>query len=179
MVVFLEGIRNDFINRLTQFRIQNKFSVKQLKWGALFSFLGSILFTAIVFIYSLLASVTNLRYSFPITPFYISDVLYLVGFAFVFALVPVTICVFIMTNRIRKIDFEIGKSVNKFIIEGALLGAIFSLAIGLVVTGFYWISTVGTFHPPIWGFPIIFTLEAVVAGAIMGGLGSFYLKKWI
>ena len=176
---FLEGIKGDFLNRLTNFWVQNQYSTKQLKWGTMFSFLGSLLFVAIVFIYSLIASIINLKFGFPLSPFYISDVLYLVGFAFIFTLVPVTLCVFIMTYRIKRIDFEIGKFANRIIIEGSILGAVFSLAVGLFVTGLYWWSTLGTFHSPIWGLPIVFTLKAVVTGAIIGGLASYYLKKWI
>jgi hypothetical protein len=163
---------------LTLFSVKNRFLIrKSFKKGILVAFMGSILFTFIAVIVSFIRS-EDLS---PLNdPEFFEIILFSLGFiggvAFVLSFLPVTFSVALLTLRMKSLDFQTANVTRKFMLDGALLGGIVSLGIGLFLSFLNGLFIESSGHGSMIGVTL-FTLEAVLVGTIMGGLTALFLVK--
>lgn len=169
---FSKGEKGKFYNRKAKFAIPIAFSKEHLRIGAFFSFMGSILFTFIEMLVSAIRSPGSFVVSFEMI-----IVFGLFGLiAFFLALLPASFCVAIITYRIDTKDWGNIHSYRKIVLEGAVLGVVASLGIGLFFSFLNWVVFVSNGHGSMRG-PICHTIIGVVVGTIIGSIASYLLAK--
>lgn len=160
---------NDFRALLSK---QNRFLFrKSLGKGVLITLLGSAIF---VFVTAIVIQLRSSNHN--IDTFFLFLLGFIGLFAFALTFLPVTFCIALLTLRLRSGKYQSQEARRRFLVEGAALGGVISLSIGLLVSflNLLLIESIGK------GSMIgvtLFTLEGILTGIITGSTAAFFLLK--